>query len=52
MFIPTPHRPSLIEGYMLTRRCGIPLARYMRGSVVVRQRYGVTMYHALKRVSR
>jgi hypothetical protein len=40
------------EGYMLMRHFGIPMVRYMEGSVVIRQRFGFTMYHALKRAQK
>lgn len=49
MFIPIR---GTVTGYMLTKHFGIPLARYMEGSVIVRQKYGVTRFHALKRVTR
>ena len=47
MFIPTK---GWLHGYMITRHFGVPLARYMEGSRVVRSRYGFTKFHALERV--
>lgn len=51
MYIPLT-RAAAVDGVLLVRHFGIPLARYMEGSVVKRQRYGLTTYHALKRVMR